>query len=263
MDADQARLDGEIAALTEQINASAAEIATLEASQHLLTERGYELDRNGQQAQNRANESAVELERATARVRSNSERVGELETRIAAAASEIEVTRTQLRGIAEERTQQRAFLDSAAGEAKAFRQNVEARQLEARTAAEEVFTAERQLEASRRHAMHLLTLAANARNHTAQGEESLAALEREADRLEAEIGQARNELENLGVQSGQARMRFESAAESLDVGWKLRFRLFECNCRPAAPKKASSAPRPINCAASRQPWPGGKTRSKP
>ena len=215
MDADQARLDGEIAALTEQINASAAEIATLEASQHLLTERGYELDRNGQQAQNRANESAVELERATARVRSNGERVAELETRIAAAASEIEVTRTQLKGIAEERTQQRAFLDSAAGEAKAFRQNVEARQLEARTAAEEVFTAERQLEASRRHAMHLLTLAANARNHTAQGEESLAALEREADRLEAEIGQARNELENLGVQSGQARMRFESAAETL------------------------------------------------
>ena len=215
MDADQARLDTEIAALTGQINAAAAEISTLEASQHLLTERGYELDRNGQQAQNRANESAVELERATARVRSNSERVGELEARIAAAASEIEVTRTQLKGIAEERTQQRAFLDSAAGEAKAFRQNVEARQLEARTAAEEVFTAERQLEASRRNAMHLLTLAANARNHTAQGEESLAALEREADRLEAEIGQARNELENLGVQSGQARMRFESAAESL------------------------------------------------
>ncbi len=50
--------------------------------------------------------------------------------------------------------------------------------------------------------MHLLTLAGNARNHTAQGEESLAALEREAERLEAEMGQARNELENLGAQSG-------------------------------------------------------------
>ena len=81
----------------------------------------------------------------------------------------------------------------------AFRQQVEARQQEARTAAEEVFTAERELEASRRHAMHLLTLAGNARNHTAQGEESLAALEREAERLEAEMGQARNEQENLGV----------------------------------------------------------------
>ncbi len=125
--------------------------------------------------------------------------MGELEARIAAAGAELEQTRTQLGGIAEERAQQHTFLETAAGEARAFRQKVEARQQEARTAAEEVFAAERELEASRRHAMHLLTLAGNARNHTAQGEESLAALEREAERLEAEMGQARNEQENLSV----------------------------------------------------------------
>jgi chromosome segregation protein len=215
IDADQARLEREIAGLTERINGSAAEIDTLEASQHTLTERGYELDREGQEAQNRANEAAVELERARARERSNAERIGELEARIAAAGAELEQTRTQLSGIAEERAQQHTFLESAAGEAKAFRQKVEERQQEARTAAEEVFSAERELESSRRHAMHLLTLAANARNYTAQGEESLAALEREADRLESEIGQARHEQENLDVQSGQARTRFESAADAL------------------------------------------------
>ena len=71
------------------------------------------------------------------------------------------------------------------------------------------------LESGRRHAMHLLTLAGNARNFTAQGEESLAALEREAERLDAEMGQARNEQESLGVESGQARLRFESAADEL------------------------------------------------
>ena len=215
MDAEQARLDQEIAAFTERINSSATEIGELEGSQHSLTERGYELDREGQEAQGRANEAAVELERATARERANVERVSDLETRIAAATSELEVTRTQLGGIAEERAQQRAFLETAAGEARAFRQKVEARQQEARTAAEEVFGAERQLESTRRHAMHLLTLAGNARNHTAQAEESLAALEREAERLQSEMGQARNERENLGVESGQARMRFESAAEAL------------------------------------------------
>ncbi len=215
MDADQARLEQEIAALTERINGSAAEIDTLEASQHSLTELGYELDREGQEALNRANEAAVELERATARQRSNAERVGELEARIDAAGAELEQTRTQLSGIAEERAQQHTFLESVAGEAKAFRQKVEARQQEARAAAEEVFTAERELEASRRHAMQLLTLAGNARNYTAQGEESLAALEREADRLESEIGQARREQENLEVQCEQARLRFESAADAL------------------------------------------------
>jgi chromosome segregation protein len=215
MDADQARLEQEIASLSETINASAVEIGTLEASQHSLTESGYELDRSGREAQDRANEAAVELERATARERSNTERVGELEARIAAAGVELEQTRTQLAGIAEERAQQHSFLESAAGEAREFRQMVEARQHEARTAAEEVFNAERQLESGRRHVMHLLTLAGNARNFTAQGEESLASLEREAERLHAEMGQARNEQESLGVESGQARLRFESAADEL------------------------------------------------
>ena len=215
MDADQARLETEIAALTGRINASAAEIEAQEAAQHALTERGYELDSEGLEAQNRANTAAVERERAAARERANTERVAELETRIAAAGAELEQTRTQLAGIAEERTQQGSFMATAAEEARTFRQQVESRQQEARTAAEEVFTAERELEASRRQVMHLLTLAGNARNHMAQGEESLAALEREAARLEAEMSQAKAELENLGAQSGEVRLRYESAAETL------------------------------------------------
>jgi len=215
MDAEQASLDQEISALTERINGSAGEVATLESTQHSTTERGYELDREGHEAQSRANETAIELERAMARGRSNAERVSELEARIAGSGAELEATRTQLAGIAEERTQQHAFLESAAGESRAFRQKVEAQQHEARAAADEVFGAERQLEAGRRHAMHLLTLAGNARNHTAQAEESLAALEREAERLEAEMRQAGIELEDLGVQKGQSTLRFETAVDAL------------------------------------------------
>ncbi|MGH9589255.1 MAG: chromosome segregation protein SMC, partial [Terracidiphilus sp.] len=215
MDADRARLEAEIAALTEGIRGAAEKIGELETSQHALTERGYELDRQAHEAQERANQAAVELERAAARERSNSERIIELEARIAAAAAELEQTRAQLNGIAEEREQQHKFLETAAGEARTFRQKVEARQQEARAAAEEVFTAERELEASRRHAMHLLTLAGNARNHTAQGEESLAALEREAERLAAEMGQARNEHENLTVETGKARERLAEAQRAL------------------------------------------------
>jgi chromosome segregation protein len=215
LDAAQLHLEQEIASLSERINASAAGIGELEASQHSLTERGYQLDREGQAAQTEVSQASVELERAAARERGNTERISELEARLSAAAAELEQTRSQLAGIAEERAQQRSFLETAAGEAREFRQKVEARQHEARAAAEEVFTAERQLESNRRHAMHLLTLAGNARNHTAQGEESLAALEREAERLHAEIGQARNEQENLNIESGQARARYDSAAGAL------------------------------------------------
>ena len=211
MDADQARLDAEIAALTEQVNHSVEEIAQQEASQHALTERGYALDREGQETQTRSNTAAVELERAAARERGNTERVSDLETRIAASAAELEQTRSQLAGIEEERAQQKSFLETAAGEAHEFHAKVETRQHEARAAAEEVFKAERDLEAERRHAMHLLTLSANARNYIAQGEESLAALHREAERLSGEMGQARIEHENLGVQIAESRLRHESA----------------------------------------------------
>jgi chromosome segregation protein len=215
MDAEQAGLNTEINALSEQINEGAARIGTMEASQHSLTERGYDLDRAQKEAQTQANSSTVELERAAARERGNTERVAELEARIAATAAEIEQTRTQLAGISEERTQQKSFLETAAGEARDFRQKVEARQQQARAAQEEVFTAERNLESQRRSAMQLLTQAGNARNSTAQAEESLAALEREAERLEAEMRQSRNELEELGVRQGQARLSFDTAAESL------------------------------------------------
>jgi chromosome segregation protein len=215
MDAEQLKLEQEIAALSELINTSAAEIAGQETQQHSLTERGYGLDREGQEAQSRASQAAVELERATTRERGNAERVTELEARIAAAAAELEQTRIQLAGFAEERAQQHAFLETAAGEARAFHQKVEASQHQARAAAEEVFASERQLETLRRHAMHLLTQAGNARNFTTQAEESLAALEREAERLNAEIAQAKNEQESLGIENVQARQRFETATETL------------------------------------------------
>ena len=83
MDAEQARLEQEIAGYADRIHIGATEIEAMEASQHSLTERGYELDHEAQEAQNRANSAAVELERAAARERSNAERVAELETRLA------------------------------------------------------------------------------------------------------------------------------------------------------------------------------------
>ena len=215
MDADQARLEQEIAALTGRIHSSVETVAQREASQHSLTERGYELDREGEAARTQASEAAVELERGKARERSNTERVIELEARIAASGAELEQTRTQMAGIEEERAQQKSFLESAAGEAHQFREKVEARQHEARAAAEDVYNAERELETGRRNAMHLLTLAASARNSIVQGEESLFALEREAERLEGEMGQAHIEQENLSVQSGESRQRFEASDAAL------------------------------------------------
>jgi chromosome segregation protein len=215
MDAEQIRLQTEIAALTVQIDESAATIEALDGSSHELSGRGFELDRQGQAANTQANAAAVELERAGARQRSNEERVLELDSRLAATAAELEQTRAQLGSLVEERAQQKSFLENAAEEARAFRQQVEGKQSEARAASQSVFDAERQLESGRRQAIHLLTQSGISRNQTAQAEEALAALEREAGRLESEMGQARNEAENLGAERGQADLRFAGAAEFL------------------------------------------------
>ena len=147
MDLEQARLAEEITLLTTQTDEGATAIGQQEATQHSLTERGYELDAEHQRAQSSASEAAVELERASARERSNTERIAELESRLAAGAAELEQTRTQLTGIAEERTQQHHFLNTAAEEVRVFRLQVEVSQQKAREAADAVFTAERQLEA--------------------------------------------------------------------------------------------------------------------
>ena len=111
MDLGSARLEQEIAALTERVSSSVETITRQEATQHALTERGYELDHEGETARDKASEAAVELERATARERGNTERVAELEARIAAATAELEQTRLQMAGIEEERAQHRSFLE--------------------------------------------------------------------------------------------------------------------------------------------------------
>ena len=191
----------------ERINNGAAEIESMETSQHSLTERGYELDHEAQEAQNRANAAAVELERAAARERSNAERVSELEARLASSAAELEQTRTQIGGH-RRRAHSSSRRFSRRRQARQRRSTRRWRRGSTKRARprKKCSTRSGSWRPHRRHAMHLLTLAGNARNSTAQGEESLAALEREAERLEAEMGQARNEQESLGVQSGQARL---------------------------------------------------------
>ena len=63
--------------------------------------------------------------------------------------------------------------------------------------------------------MQLLTQAGHARNQTMHAEESLAALEQDAERLAAEIAAASGELASLGSERGQVSLRFESVTEQL------------------------------------------------
>ena len=215
MDSEQAAVAAEIAAQTAQIDEHSAQIEALDTEHNTARGRGYELEAGAKESQTRANQSTVELERAATRQTGNEERIAELQARAAAGAAELEQARTHLGNLTAEREQQKTFLETAAAEAAKFREQVQAKQVQAREAVAAVSAAEQKAEAGRRQAMQLLSQLGQVRNQATQGEESLAALERDADRLATEMAAAKGDLEALGAERGQVSIQFESVTERL------------------------------------------------
>src|SRR6202167_3424309 len=215
MDAEQAALMVEIAELGTKIEQGSEQVSALDEEHSQGMTRGYELDASAKDANARANQSSVELERATTREIANQERIAELRSRAAAGAAELEQARLHLQGLVVERESHGSFLENAAAEAAGVREQSRQRQEQARDASESVTGAEQRLEAARRYAMQLLTQAGHARNQTMHAEESLTALEQDAERLASEISAASTELASLGQERGQASLKFESATEQL------------------------------------------------
>jgi chromosome segregation protein len=215
MDSEQAALMVEIASLGTQIEQGGEQVNALESEYSTGMTRGYQLDASARDANARANQSSVELERACTRETANQERIAELRTRAAAGAAELEQARLHLQGLVTERESHRLFLETAAAEAAGVREESRQRQEQAREAAEAVNGAEQRLEAARRYAMQLLSQAGHARSQTMHAEESLTALEQDAERLSAEITAASAELASLGSERGQVSLKFESLTEQL------------------------------------------------
>ena len=215
LDEEQKRVTEEMARLTTEMESAAEQLQAREGEQHTLTERGYELERASRAAQSEANSAAVELERATTREQANRERIAELETRLATITAELEQTREQIGTIGEERQQQLRQQETIGEEARKFRAETEARQREARQSADAVNELERQLESGRRSAMQMESRAGMARTQLAQAEESLAALVREATRIEEEASRGAGENDQMLAQWKEAQQRATEAAEML------------------------------------------------
>jgi len=215
MDSEQAGLTVEIADLGTKIEHGAEQVSALEVDYSSGMARGYQLDSSAKDANARANQASVDLERATTREMSNQERIAELRSRAAAGSAELDQAKLHLQGLVAERESHRSFLETAAAEAAAVRESSRTRQAQARDAADAVNGSEQQLEGARRYALQLLTQAGHARNQTMHAEESLSALEQDAERLALEISAASAELASLGSERGQASLKFESVTEQL------------------------------------------------
>ena len=215
LDAEQAAVAAQIATLTAQIDEQAAAVEAMDAEHTAGVERGYEFDRQIREAGANANHCAVELERVTARMAANTDRVAELTARIAAGGNDLEQAREQLRVVAGDLEAQRSFLENATAEASGAREAAQAQQQRAQEAVRAVAAAEQQAEQNRRGAMQLVQRAAASRNEQAQAEAALASLESEQERLVQESDTARRELAELGIQRGQVAMTFGDVTERL------------------------------------------------
>ena len=131
MDSEQAALSVEIAELGAQIEQGSEQVNTLESEHSAGMARGYQLDSSAKDANARANQSSVELERATTREIANQERIAELQARAAAGTAELEQARLHLQGLVVERESHRLFLETAAAEAAGVREESRQRQEQA------------------------------------------------------------------------------------------------------------------------------------
>jgi chromosome segregation protein len=208
LDLGQAAVAAQIEALTAQIAEQAAVVEAMDLEHTAGVQQGYEFDQQIRDAGAKANGCAVELERVTARMAANTDRVAELEARIVSGGNELEQAREQLRVLAGELETQRSFLENASADATASREAAQAQQQRAQEAVRAVAAAEQQTEESRRRATQLLQQAATSRNEQAQAEAALMGLESESERLLSESETARRELAELGAQRGQVAITF-------------------------------------------------------
>ena len=215
MDAEQARLEQEIAALTEQIDVAAARDWHDGSSQHSLTERGYELDAKDRKRRT-APTGGSGAGAGGGTERSNTERVRNWKRGWRRLQRELEQTQTQL---ADDRRRARRSSGSfwrqrrakpsvsaksggaATGSARGGR-----RGFQRRAAAGERSPA-RDAPADAGRATRAIS--------TAQAKRAWRLWSAKPSGWTRRWSQARNEQESLGVQSGQARLDFESAAETL------------------------------------------------
>jgi chromosome segregation protein len=215
-----AQLDAEASSLEQQLNQIADEIhGKSEAVQQMegehaeRTQRGYAIEREGQENREKLNSLALDLDRAAARRRTNEERCAELDARSAGAQAEIANTQERAARLQQELETDRATLDSANADVANAQQELQQRQQEAATTSASLVEVERQQELCRDAILQTVSAASGVRNRITQAEERIVALDRETQRLLGDASAAQQQLESFGGQRGQLGLDFETASQ--------------------------------------------------
>ena len=108
------------------------------------TQRGYALEREGQESRGKLNSLALDLERAAARQRTNEERCAELEARSVGMQAEVGQAEQQAERLRQELEAERGALESAHANVAGAQEELQQRQQEAAAASASLVEVERQ-----------------------------------------------------------------------------------------------------------------------
>jgi len=213
LDRDSIEIDERINALSEEMHHRTETVQQLEVEHGERTQRGYAIETEIRENRERLNQIKLESERAHAQRRHNEERCAELVVRSAAFEAELAQAQHRVAALENERDSNRQLLESAAADFLAAQQELAQCQHAARDAANALAELESRQEASRRAIMEIVASASNLRNMLTQAEERLAAVGREAQRLQVEMATANSQVEAFGGQRGQFALEFESVSQ--------------------------------------------------
>ena len=210
-----AALDAQINSLAEQMRRQTEVIQQHEAEHAERTQRGYAIETELRENRERLSEIKLEYDRAVAQRRHNQERCAELVERALSSQAELTQSRQRLTSLELELDSNRQVLSSAAGDLTAAQERLMLSQREAAYAADALADLEQQQEQSRAAILDTVASASNLRNQLTQAEERLAAVDREAQRLQAEMATANSQVEAFGGQRGQLALEFETVSQRL------------------------------------------------
>ena len=213
LDQESVGIDEKITAISEDMQQRAENVQQLEAEQTERTQRGYAIETELRENRERLNQIKLGTETSQSQRRHNEERCAELVVRAATSESELAQAQHRLTALEAERDSNRQVLESASTDLAAAQAELAQSQQEAASAANALAELEHQQEHSRVAIMEAVATSSNLRNQLTQSQERLASLDREAQRLQAEITTANGQAETFGGQRGQQALEFDTVSQ--------------------------------------------------
>ncbi len=212
-DQQSAELDVQIAAIADEMRRQAETVQQMETELSERTQRGYSIEAEIRENGVRLSDIKLEADRDQAQRRHNEERCNELTARSASSEAELTQVRLRLEALENELSSNRQILDSAAADLADAQHELHESETQAASASESLAQLERGQEHSRVAILESVASISNLRNQLTQAEERMAASDREAQRLQAELTAARTQDQTFGGERGQLAIEFESVSQ--------------------------------------------------